>query len=147
MQFQSYPFEKLNALIKGVEVESKEERITLTIGEPQFKTPEIICEKLRDSVELLNKYPKSTGEDYLKEAMMGFIKRRFNIELESNQIIPTFGTREVLFNFPQFYLFDKKAPTIAHPNPFYQIYDFHLLKNSYNHYYKHLQESYKYNQY
>ena len=113
MQFQSYPFEKLNALIKGVEVESKEERITLTIGEPQFKTPEIICEKLRDSVELLNKYPKSTGEDYLKEAMMGFIKRRFNIELESNQIIPTFGTREVLFNFPQFYLFDKKAPTIA----------------------------------
>jgi aspartate/methionine/tyrosine aminotransferase len=40
-----------------------------------------------------------------------------------NQIIPSFGTREVLFNFPQFVLFDKKNPVIAFTNPFYQIYE------------------------
>ena len=33
------------------------------------------------------------------------------------------STREVLFNFPQFYLFDKQNPTMAFPNPFYQIYE------------------------
>ena len=55
--------------------------------------------------------------------MLGFIKRRFNVELEAQNLIPTFGTREVLFNFPQFYLFHQKSPTIAHPNPFYQIYE------------------------
>ncbi len=39
------------------------------------------------------------------------------------EIIPTFGTREVLFNFPQFFLFDKERPKMAFPNPFYQIYE------------------------
>ncbi|MEA3512467.1 MAG: succinyldiaminopimelate transaminase, partial [Campylobacterota bacterium] len=45
------------------------------------------------------------------------------VRLTKDEIIPTFGTREVLFNFPQFALFDKKNPTIAFPNPFYQIYE------------------------
>ncbi|MDC7243483.1 MAG: succinyldiaminopimelate transaminase, partial [Sphaerochaetaceae bacterium] len=71
----------------------------------------------------LNKYPKSAGESFLKEAQISFIEKRFGVRLETSQIIPTFGTREVLFNFPQFYLFDKKEPTIAFTNPFYQIYE------------------------
>jgi aspartate/methionine/tyrosine aminotransferase len=29
----------------------------------------------------------------------------------------------VLFNFPQYYLFDKKEPVMAYTNPFYQIYE------------------------
>jgi aspartate/methionine/tyrosine aminotransferase len=55
--------------------------------------------------------------------MINFISKRFNVDLTYDEIIPTFGTREVLFNFPQFALFDKKNPTIAFPNPFYQIYE------------------------
>ena len=43
--------------------------------------------------------------------------------LKDSQIIPSFGTREVLFNFPQFLLFDVKNPVIAYTNPFYQIYE------------------------
>ena len=121
MEFQPYPFEKLQALIK--DIPQKEGRITLTIGEPQFPTPKCICDSLRQNVESLNKYPKTAGEDFLKSAMLGFIKRRFNVALAPNMLIPTFGTREVLFNFPQFYLFDKPNPTLAHPNPFYQIYE------------------------
>ncbi|MCI5969515.1 succinyldiaminopimelate transaminase [Helicobacter sp.] len=121
MDFQPYPFEKLQALIKDIPI--KAGRIALTIGEPQFPTPKNICNALKDSVDLLNKYPKTGGEDYLKQAMLGFIKCRFGVDLDFAMLIPTFGTREVLFNFPQFYLFDKKSPVIAHPNPFYQIYE------------------------
>jgi len=55
--------------------------------------------------------------------MRGFVKRRFGVELKNSEIIPTFGTREVLFNLPQFLLFDKKNPTLAFTNPFYQIYE------------------------
>ncbi|WP_299548484.1 succinyldiaminopimelate transaminase [uncultured Helicobacter sp.] len=121
MEFQPYPFEKLQALIQGIP--TSKERISLTIGEPQFQTPKNICDALKDSVDLLNKYPKTAGEDDLKQAMLDFIKHRFNLHLDSTMLIPTFGTREVLFNFPQFYLFDKNSPTIAHPNPFYQIYE------------------------
>ena len=121
MDFQTYPFEKLQDLIQ--DIPTKTGRISLTIGEPQFPTPQSICDALKENVNLLNKYPKTSGEDYLKQAMLGFIKYRFNIDLDSTMLIPTFGTREVLFNFPQFYLFDKKSPVIAHPNPFYQIYE------------------------
>lgn len=121
MEFQPYPFEKLNSLIQGISTNGK--RISLTIGEPQFETPTKICKTLCEQAESLNKYPKTAGEEYLKDSMRGFVKRRFNVELKSNEIIPTFGTREVLFNFPQFYLFDKANPILAHPNPFYQIYE------------------------
>lgn len=121
MEFQPYPFEKLNSLICGIQTNKK--CISLTIGEPQFDTPQIICEALRENAKSLNRYPKTGGEECLKDSMRGFVKRRFNVELQPNELIPTFGTREVLFNFPQFYLFDKPNPTLAHPNPFYQIYE------------------------
>jgi len=123
MQFKKYPFERLNELLEGVESNSSYSPISLTIGEPQFETPKFIKEALANSLDLLNKYPKSSGEIELKEAQLGYLKRNFNVELTLEQIIPTFGTREVLFNFPQFFLSNKKAPKMAFVNPFYQIYE------------------------
>ena len=123
MNFETYPFEKLNNLLSNITPNSKYQLSSLTIGEPQFETPRFIQNELCDSSSFLNKYPKSAGEGYLREPMMGFMKKRFNIDISNEQIIPTFGTREVLFNFPQFALFDTKDPTIAFPNPFYQIYE------------------------
>ena len=123
MQFEQYPFEKLTSLLKDVKPNENYTPSSLTIGEPQFSTPQFIQDELKDSSELLNKYPKTVGESYLREAMIGFVSKRFNVELQNSEIIPTFGTREVLFNFPQFALFDKDQPTMAFPNPFYQIYE------------------------
>ena len=123
MQFEQYPFEKLALLLDGLKGNEKYEPSSLTIGEPQFNTPQCIQDELAHSAILLNKYPKSSGEDYLKDAMINFISKRFNVSISYDEIIPTFGTREVLFNFPQFTLFDKQNPTIAFPNPFYQIYE------------------------
>lgn len=121
--FESYPFEKLRALLANATPPENCEIFTLTIGEPQFPTPTNIIESWRQNAHLLNKYPKSSGEDELKNAQIQFLNKRYNLALSSHQIIPTFGTREVLFNFPQFYLYDMPSPTIAYPNPFYQIYE------------------------
>ena len=121
--FEKYPFERLNELLKDIKPNSEYELSSLTIGEPQFSTPEFIQNELKNTSELLNKYPKSSGENFLKEAMRNFISKRFNVEIQNDEIIPTFGTREVLFNFPQFLLFGKENSTIAYPNPFYQIYE------------------------
>ena len=123
MNFEKYPFEKLSELLKDITPDKKYEASSLTIGEPQFDTPQFIQDTLKNSTSLLNKYPKSAGETYLKEAMINFIKDRFNVSITNEEIIPVFGTREVLFNFPQFLLFDKKEPTMAFTNPFYQIYE------------------------
>ncbi len=123
MNFNTYPFEKLNELLRDIEPNDKYEPLSLTIGEPQFETPKFICDEFTKRADLLNKYAKTSGEDFLKESMKGFVKRRFGVELKSEEIIPSFGTREVLFNFPQFLLYDKQNPVMAYTNPFYQIYE------------------------
>lgn len=123
MVFEKYPFEKLNELLDGIVPNKDYEAAALTIGEPQFDTPEFIQNELKNSSELLRRYPKTSGEDYLQESMINFVSKRFNVDLKKDEIIPCFGTREVLFNFPQYFLFDKENPTMAFPNPFYQIYE------------------------
>lgn len=123
MQFESYPFEKLNDLLADIKPDQTKELIALTIGEPQFDTPAFIQEALKNSTALLQKYPKTAGEDSTREAMQLFNKKRFGLALQDDEIIPCFGTREVLFNFPQFLLFDIKDPVMAFTNPFYQIYE------------------------
>ena len=123
MNFEKYPFEKLNELLEGIIPNEKYELSALTIGEPKFETPQFIQDKLKETSSLLKKYPSTIGEPFLRESMINFVKTRFNVSLSMNQIIPSFGTREVLFNFPQFVLFDKKNPVIAFTNPFYQIYE------------------------
>ncbi len=123
MNFETYPFEKLSALLENIEPNKDFEPSALTIGEPQFATPLFIQNALTDSSELLRKYPASAGIPELKEAMINFVSKRFNVSLSKDEIIPTFGTREVLFNFPQFALFDKQNPVMAFTNPFYQIYE------------------------
>lgn len=123
MQFETYPFEKLAKLLEDITPNPDYAPISLTIGEPQFETPAFITQALCDNAPLLKKYPKTSGEPELRVAQRDFVKRRFHIELDDSQIIPTFGTRELLFNFPQFLLADKEAPVMAYTNPFYQIYE------------------------
>ncbi|MDB2562854.1 succinyldiaminopimelate transaminase [Sulfurimonas sp.] len=123
MTFEPYPFEKLNNLLKNIIPSSVYSPSALTIGEPQFETPKFIQDSLSNNTNLLKKYPKTSGEENLRQAQRDFFHKRFNTQLSNDQIIPTFGTREVLFNFPQFLLFDVEKPVIAFPNPFYQIYE------------------------
>ncbi len=123
MQFEPYPFEKLNTLLADITPNASLEPILLTIGEPQFETPDFIQTALKESAALLRKYPKTPGEEYLREAMINFVKERFGVALKGEELVTSFGTREVLFNFPQYYLFDKNEPQIAFTNPFYQIYE------------------------
>ena len=123
MHFETYPFEKLNILLQDITANSDYTPLSLTIGEPQFATPQFILDALDEHATLLNKYPKTAGEEVLRNGMLTYNKERFALTLENTQIIPTFGTREVLFNFPQFLLHDVESPVMVFPNPFYQIYE------------------------
>lgn len=124
MDFVPYPFARLRELVR--DITPKGEIFSLTVGEPQFDTPHFIQDELAKNAHLLRKYPPSAGESYLKNAQIDFVEKRFGVRLESAQLIPTFGTREVLFNFPLFYFgMFRQSPkkTMAFPNPFYQIYE------------------------
>ena len=123
MNFETYPFEKLNRLLSDITPSVDYTPLSLTIGEPQFETPAFILDELKSNAHLLNKYPKTAGERELRDAMISYNQERFGLSLLDNQIIPSFGTREVLFNFPQFLLDEVDEPVMVFPNPFYQIYE------------------------
>jgi aspartate/methionine/tyrosine aminotransferase len=123
MRFEPYPFEKLTDLLQDITPNSSYEAMTLTIGEPQFETPALIQDALAQSASQLRRYPKTAGEPFLNDAMRAFVRKRFNVVLDADELIPTFGTREVLFNFPQFLLFNVENPLMVFTNPFYQIYE------------------------
>ena len=123
MTFETYPFEKLNKLLENIEPNPQYTPLLLTIGEPQFSTPKFILDTLNQHASLLNKYPKTSGETVLRKGMLRYLKQRFDLEMKQTQLIPTFGTREVLFNFPQFLLHEVENPVMVFPNPFYQIYE------------------------
>ena len=108
MNFETYPLEKLNQLLENVVPNSDSTVLSLTIGEPQFTTLQFILDALDQHASLLNKYPKTAGEAVLREGMLTYLQNRFDPTLNNAEIIPTFGTREVLFNFPQFLLLHRR---------------------------------------
>jgi len=66
---QPYAFEKLRALLDGVEPNAKLRPINLSIGEPKHPTPALIREALTGALDGLAVYPATTGTPALREAI------------------------------------------------------------------------------
>jgi N-succinyldiaminopimelate aminotransferase len=123
-QLQSYPFEKLRALLSGISPAGTP--IRLSIGEPQHRTPGLIAHALTGHLGGLSVYPATAGLDSLREAIAGWFERRYGLKrLEPRtQVLPVNGTREALFAFGQAVVDPARAtPAVVSPNPFYQIYE------------------------
>ena len=63
-QLQSYPFEKLRALLAGLSPGGTPVR--LSIGEPQHATPDLIRDAVAQHVDGLSVYPTTAGSDQLR---------------------------------------------------------------------------------
>ncbi|MDO9404497.1 MAG: succinyldiaminopimelate transaminase [Polaromonas sp.] len=124
-RLQPYPFERLRQLHAGVTPNPALRPISLGIGEPKHATPELIKTALIDSLKGLATYPATAGDPKLREAMAGWMQRRYGLSLDpGTQILPVNGSREALFALAQTVI-DPTRPgaTVICPNPFYQIYE------------------------
>lgn len=121
---QPYPFEKLRTLFSRVEPAAKP-GIRLSIGEPQHETPRFIMDALSQSLGGLAVYPTTAGQDVLRQTLVDWIKRRYQLPaLELGNVLPVNGSREALFSFAQCVIDSTKpGALVASPNPFYQIYE------------------------
>jgi len=120
-----YPFERLRALNAGIVPNPALKPIGLGIGEPKHATPEFIKQALADNLQGLASYPATAGEPALREAMTGWLARRYGVRADAaTQVLPVGGSREALFAFAQTVI-DPTRPgaTVLCPNPFYQIYE------------------------
>lgn len=120
-----YPFERLRALTREIVPNPAFKPISLGIGEPRHATPALITDAITTNLGGLAVYPATAGEPKLREAMAGWVQRRYGVALDpATQVLPVNGSREALFALAQTVI-DPTRPgaTVVCPNPFYQIYE------------------------
>ncbi|TVP74447.1 MAG: aminotransferase class I/II-fold pyridoxal phosphate-dependent enzyme [Rhodobacteraceae bacterium] len=119
----AYAFPRLRALLDhhqpgGVPV-------SMSIGEPRHEMPGFIAEVLAANLDGFARYPSNDGIAPLLDAIVGFISRRYRVQLAHDNLMVLNGTREGLFNAALALCPEQKAgakPVILTPNPFYQVY-------------------------
>jgi N-succinyldiaminopimelate aminotransferase len=120
-----YPFERWRELTGDIVPNPALKPISLGIGEPRHATPALIEEALMRALPALSSYPATAGEPALREAIAGWLQRRYGVALDAaTQVLPVNGSREALFSLAQTVI-DPTRPgaTVVCPNPFYQIYE------------------------
>ncbi len=124
-KLQPYPFEKLRHLFADVKANAAYTAISLGIGEPKHPTPAFIRQSLADHLGGLASYPTTAGRDALREAICGWLERRYALpKLDpATEVLPVNGSREALFALAQAVIDPAAKAVVVCPNPFYQIYE------------------------
>lgn len=97
--------------------------LDFSVGDPIDPVPEFIRQGLKDSIPSNCRYPKVKGSAEVREAMAGYVQRRFGVELDINKhIIPVSGSKEAVFHLPQI-IIDPAAPDrkVIFPDPGYPV--------------------------
>src|ERR1700687_5994296 len=98
-ELAQYPFTRLDvwkaeASARGIEL------IDFGMGAPREVTPAFIREALVASIGKVSSSPRATGLPELREAIAGWVDRRFDVEIDpGTEIVPTLGSKEALFSF------------------------------------------------
>lgn len=121
------PFVRLTALL--ADIVPPQPTMALSVGEPQGPVPAFVAEILAREAGGFSKYPPIQGSDALRQAIAGWITRRYHLASDAisadTMILPLNGTREGLFMSLFVIVPETKAgqrPAVLLPNPFYQAY-------------------------
>lgn len=118
-----YAFPRLRRLLAGVTPGGPE--LAMSIGEPRHPLPAFVPEIIAAHAAAFGRYPPNEGTLELREAITGWIARRYGVALDSTrQVLPLNGTREGLFNAGLALCPEAKngRPVVLMPNPYYQAY-------------------------
>ena len=120
----TYPFVRLEqakraARARGIEL------IDFGMGDPIEPTPEFIQRALADALPLTAGYPRAPGLPELREAIAGWLARRFGVEVDpGREVIPTLGSKEAIFSFAQVAVDGERGKDLVLcPDPAYPVYE------------------------
>ena len=98
--------------------------IDFSIGDPREPTPSFIVDALKTSVPPVSQYPTAAGLLELRESIAGYVKRRFNVDVDpATQVIPTSGAKEAIFNTPFAFIDRNAGDAVVYPTPGYPVYE------------------------
>jgi acetylornithine aminotransferase len=98
---KTYPFQRLSHA-RALAAHAAGGVIDLGVGEPQEDTPLFIRQALIDAVTPQSPYPLAIGQPVLRDAIAGWVKRRYGTTLNpKTQIVPTLGAKEVVYSLAQ----------------------------------------------
>ena len=125
-QLGEYPFARLKKLLTGVSPNPKLELIDAGAGEPRLPLPSFVQPVLNEYLSGFSKYPTTSGNDFLRNSIADWLKRRFSLQnLDADtQVLSANGTREALFAAAHALINPESEtqPWVMMPNPMYQIY-------------------------
>jgi acetylornithine aminotransferase len=94
---EPYPFEDLDRRVKAAR-DAGRDLVDLGVGDPRDETPAFIRRALVDAIEPASSYPRAAGLPELREAIAGWVERRFGVGVNAEtQVLPTLGSKEILF--------------------------------------------------
>ena len=101
-KFPEYVFSKLAREIAEVEKTSGRKVLNLGVGNPDVRPSPVYMRKLAEFVQApdAHLYPLSAGSREFKDALAGWYKARFNVELASDEMLPLLGAKEATGHLP-----------------------------------------------
>ena len=95
-----YPFEPLDRLKARIKA-SGMRVFDFTKGDPVEPAPELVRQALVRAVTPHCPYPKVRGSLAVRQAIAGYLQRRFEITIDpETQVLPTSGAKEAVFHLP-----------------------------------------------
>jgi len=120
-QAPTYPLSRVGSVRRAAR-ERGEELIDLSLGEPCDPAPALLREALAAALAAvpLETYPLSQGLPELREAIAGWVARRFGARLDpETEVVPTLGSKEPIATLAR--LFAAPGDAIAVGTPGYPV--------------------------
>jgi LL-diaminopimelate aminotransferase len=116
-----YLFAEIEKIIKEKKAQGID-LVSLSIGDPDLPPPTFILEALKNEVANLknHNYSFSQGEPEFREAVAGWCKNRFNVDLQHDQVVALLGSKEGIANIAR--AFVNPGDRVLVPDPAYPVY-------------------------
>ncbi len=94
-------------------------------GDPVEPTAPFILQALRDAVPAVSQYPSVAGSPALREAVAGYLARRFGVSVDpATQVLPSAGSKEAIFHLALAVLDPASGKdTVVYGTPGYPVYE------------------------
>ncbi len=116
-----YLFAEIEKIIKEKKARGID-LISLSIGDPDLPPPPFIIEALQEEAANLknHNYSFSQGEPDFRQAVSEWYKKRFNVDLQNDQVVALLGSKEGIANIARAFI--NPGDKVLTPDPAYPVY-------------------------